>query len=169
MKKRYIFISLIVVCIVMFIITSFCSFFRVEGDSMNPTLVNNDVVYVRKTKSFKQGDLIAFNYNNKLLVRRVIALEGDKVNIDQNGYIFVNDKKLEESDEIISINQFDDTGWYYDLYMGDAKIKRCEVCGKLIKIKSKTKPEKYCEVCAKESELEKTRERVARYRENQKM
>lgn len=97
MKKRYIFISLIVVCIVMFIITSFCSFFRVEGDSMNPTLVNNDVVYVRKTKSFKQGDLIAFNYNNKLLVRRVIALEGDKVNIDQNGYIFVNDKKLEEN------------------------------------------------------------------------
>lgn len=97
MKKRYIFISLIVVCIVMFIITSLCSFFKVEGDSMNPTLVNNDVVYVRKTKSFKQGDLIAFNYNNKLLVRRVIALEGDKVNIDQNGYIFVNDKKLEEN------------------------------------------------------------------------
>ena len=97
MKKRYIFISLIVICIVMFIITSFCSFFKVEGDSMNPTLVNNDVVYVKKTKSFKQGDLIAFNYNNKLLVRRVIALEGDKVNIDQNGYIFVNDKKLEEN------------------------------------------------------------------------
>lgn len=97
MKKRYIFISLIVVCIVMFIITSFCSFFKVEGDSMNLTLVNNDVVYVRKTKSFKQGDLIAFNYNNKLLVRRVIALEGDKVNIDQNGYILVIDKKLEEN------------------------------------------------------------------------
>ena len=97
MKKHCVFISLIVVCIVMFIITSFCSFFKVEGDSMNLTLVNNYVVYVRKTKSFKQGDLIAFNYNNKLLVRRVIALEGDKVNIDQNGYIFVDDKKLEEN------------------------------------------------------------------------
>ena len=97
MKKRYIFSGLIVVCIVMFIMTSFCSFYKVEGDSMNPVLVNNDVVYVRKTKSFKQGDLIAFNYNNKLLVRRVIALGGDKVNIDQNGYIFVNDKKLEEN------------------------------------------------------------------------
>lgn len=97
MKKRYIFIVLLVVCIVMFIITSFCSFYKVEGDSMNPTLVNNDVVYVKKSKSFEQGDLIAFNYNNKLLVRRVIALGGDKVNIDQNGYIFVNDKKLEEN------------------------------------------------------------------------
>lgn len=97
MKKRYIFSGLIVVCIVMFIMTSFCSFYKIEGDSMNPVLVNNDVVYVRKTKSFKQGDLIAFNYNNKLLVRRVIALGGDKVNIDQNGYIFVNDKKLEEN------------------------------------------------------------------------
>ena len=126
MKKRYIFIGLIVVCIVMFIITSFCSFFKVEGDSMNPTLVNNDVVYVRKTttwcpiyvvegesmdptlvnndvvcikktKSFKQGDLIAFQYNNKLLVRRVIGLSGDKINIDSNGYVFVNEKKLDES------------------------------------------------------------------------
>ena len=97
MKKRYIFSGLIVACVVMLIITSFCSFYKVEGDSMNPALVNNDVVYVRKTKSFKQGDLIAFNYNNKLLVRRVIALGGDKVNIDQNGYIFVNDKKLEEN------------------------------------------------------------------------
>ena len=94
MKKRYIFISLIVVCIVMFIITSFCSFFRVEGDSMNPTLVNNDVVYVRKIKSFKQGDLIAFNYNNKLLVRRVIALEGDKVNIDQMSIPLIEDHSL---------------------------------------------------------------------------
>ena len=48
-------------------------------------------------KSFKQGDLIAINYNNKLLVRRVIALSGDEVNIDTKGYIYVNDKKLEEN------------------------------------------------------------------------
>lgn len=51
----------------------------------------------KKKKSFKQGDLIAINYNNKLLVRRVIALSGDKVNIDTEGYVFVNDEKFEEN------------------------------------------------------------------------
>ena len=54
-------------------------------------------MYQKKTKSFKQGDLIAINYNNKLLVRRVIALSGDVVNIDTDGYVFVNEKKLEEN------------------------------------------------------------------------
>lgn len=64
---------------------------------MSPTLSHNDLVCIKKTKSFKQGDLVAINYNNKLLIRRVIALSGDKVNIDADGYVFVNDKKLEEN------------------------------------------------------------------------
>ena len=97
MKKHCVFISLIVVCIVMFIITTWCPIYVVEGESMDPTLVNNDVVCIKKTKSFKQGDLIAFQYNNKLLVRRVIGLSGDKINIDSNGYVFVNEKKLDEN------------------------------------------------------------------------
>ena len=97
MKKHCVFISLIVVCIVMFIITTWCPIYVVEGESMEPTLVNNDVVCIKKTKSFKQGDLIAFQYNNKLLVRRVIGVSGDKINIDSSGYVFVNEKKLDEN------------------------------------------------------------------------
>ena len=97
MKRKITFISLIVICIIMFLITTFCPFYTVEGSSMSQTLCHNDLVCIKKTKSFKQGDLIAINYNNKLLVRRVIALSGDKVNIDTDGYVFVNDKKLEEN------------------------------------------------------------------------
>ena len=96
MKKKITFISLIIICIIMFLITTFCPIYKVEGNSMSPTLKNNDYVCIKKTKSFKQGDLIAFEYNNKLLVRRVIALSNGEVNIDTNGYVFVNDKKLEE-------------------------------------------------------------------------
>ena len=58
----------------MFLITTFCPFYTVEGSSMSPTLRHNDLVCIKKTKSFKHGDLIVINYNNKLLVRRVIAL-----------------------------------------------------------------------------------------------
>ncbi|WP_295095917.1 signal peptidase I [uncultured Catenibacterium sp.] len=97
MKRKITFISLIVICIIMFLITTFCPFYTVEGSSMSPTLSYNDLVCIKKTKSFKQGDLVAINYNNKLLIRRVIALSGDKVNIDADGYVFVNDKKLEEN------------------------------------------------------------------------
>lgn len=97
MKKKITFISLIVICIIMFLITTFCPFYTVEGSSMSSTLRHNDLVCIKKTKSFKQGDLITINYNNKLLVRRVIALSGDEVNIDTKGYIYVNDKKLEEN------------------------------------------------------------------------
>ena len=64
---------------------------------MSPTLKEDDVVCIKKTKTFHSGDLIAFQSNNKMLVRRVIALGGDKVNIDQDGYVFVNDKKVNDS------------------------------------------------------------------------
>lgn len=68
--------------------------------------------------------------------------------------------ELELENKVIEINQFDDIGWYYDLYMGDAKIKQCEVCGKLIKIKSKHDgSSKYCEECAYIVNLEKQKER----------
>lgn len=97
MKKHFVFVSLIAVCIVMFIITTWCPIYVVEGESMNPALVNNDVVCIKKTKSIKHGDLIVFQYNNKLLVRRVIGLSGDKINIDPSGYVFVNEKRLDEN------------------------------------------------------------------------
>ena len=84
---------------------------------MSPTLKNNDYVCIKKTKSFKQGDLIAFEYNNKLLVRRVIALSNDEVNIDTNGYVFVNDKKLEE--DYLSSRK-DNPLWYDDLPVDSA-------------------------------------------------
>ena len=64
---------------------------------MNPALVNNDVVCIKKTKFIKHEDLIVFQYNNKLLVRRVIGLSGDKINIDPSGYVFVNEKRLDEN------------------------------------------------------------------------
>ena len=52
MKKKITFISLIIICIIMFLITTFCPFYKVEGNSMSPTLKNNDYVCIKKTKSF---------------------------------------------------------------------------------------------------------------------
>lgn len=69
---------------------------RIYGDSMTDTLHNQDIVVSVKGGSLKQGDVIAFYYNNKILVKRVIAQAGEWVDIDEEGNVYVNDKKLDE-------------------------------------------------------------------------
>lgn len=49
-----------------------------------------------KGSDFKTGDVVAFYYNNKILVKRVIAGPGDWVYIDDDGNVFVNGEELDE-------------------------------------------------------------------------
>ncbi len=72
-----------------------------NGHNMEPGLQPGDIVILQKTDDVKTGDVCAFYFNNKLLLRRVIAREGDKVEIDEKGYVKVNGEFLEE-DEYIS-------------------------------------------------------------------
>ena len=69
---------------------------RIYGSSMNPTLAEEDIVLSLKSNDFKTGDIIAFYYNNKILVKRVIANPGEWVDIDKDGNVYVNNVKLEE-------------------------------------------------------------------------
>lgn len=69
---------------------------RIYGSSMAPTLENGDIVVSLRRGEFESGDVIAFYYNNKILVKRVIAGAGDWVDIDENGYVTVNGLPLEE-------------------------------------------------------------------------
>lgn len=69
---------------------------RIYGNSMTNTLHDGDIVVSVKGSSFKTGDVIAFYYNNKILVKRVIAHSGDWVNIDAEGNVYVNEQQLEE-------------------------------------------------------------------------
>lgn len=69
---------------------------RIYGGSMTPTLQDGDVVAAVKTSDFDPGDVVAFYYNNKILVKRVIAGPGDWVDIDPSGTVFVNGAELAE-------------------------------------------------------------------------
>lgn len=69
---------------------------QLSGTSMEPTLEPGEIVVAVKNSDFKTGDLIAFYYNNKILVKRVIAEAGDYVDIDQDGNVYVNNQKLDE-------------------------------------------------------------------------
>ena len=69
---------------------------QIEGTSMEPTLSNGDIVLLTKTTRFDRGDLCGFTWNNKLLIKRVIGLPGDWIEIDTDGTIYLNGEKLEE-------------------------------------------------------------------------
>ena len=69
---------------------------RIYGSSMSPTLEDGEIVVTVKSQHLEAGDIIAFYYGNKLLVKRYIAGPGDWVRIDADGRVFVNDKELNE-------------------------------------------------------------------------
>ena len=70
---------------------------EITDSSMNPLLNDNDIVLTFKTNKLKRGDIIAFYHGNKILVKRVIGVSGDWVNIEQDGLVFVNGEKIEEN------------------------------------------------------------------------
>ena len=69
---------------------------QIYGSSMADTLHDGDIVISVKGSRFESGDLIAFYYNNKILVKRVIAQAGEWVDIDENGAVSVNGRPLDD-------------------------------------------------------------------------
>lgn len=69
---------------------------QIYGNSMTPTLKDGEILYTVKSSDLKVGDVVAFYYNNKILVKRMICSAGDWIDIDEDGTVYVNDKELEE-------------------------------------------------------------------------
>lgn len=69
---------------------------RVTGSSMTPTMQNDELVVCSKRSNFKAGDIVAFYYNNKILLKRVIGTAGDVIDIKEDGTVFLNGEELDE-------------------------------------------------------------------------
>ena len=69
---------------------------QIYGTSMTPTLSESDIVVSVKGGDIQQGDIIAFYYNNRVLVKRVIATGGQTVNMDKDGNVTVDGVLLDE-------------------------------------------------------------------------
>lgn len=102
-RKRYrrvlrstIYTLVTVAAIAVLVATIFLPVLQVYGGSMTPTLSDGDIVLTLKTSEFETGDVIAFYYNNKILIKRVIASAGDWIDITPEGDVYVNGELLDE-------------------------------------------------------------------------
>lgn len=85
-----------VAAIAVLIATLWLPVLQVYGNSMTPTLQNGEIIFTVKVSEFEPGDIISFYYNNKILIKRVIARSGEWVNMDADGNVYVNETLLDE-------------------------------------------------------------------------
>ncbi len=93
---------------------------RIFGTSMDPTLAEGDIVVSVKYSKFEAGDIVAFYYNNKILVKRVVATAGQWVDIGADGTVFVNGEVLDEP--YIAEKAFGETDIELPYQVPDARI-----------------------------------------------
>lgn len=87
---------LVVAAIAILVATLVMPVLHISGSSMTPVIGDGDIAAVIRGTQFERGDIIAFYYSNKVLVKRVIAVEGEWINIDNNGRVYINGELLDE-------------------------------------------------------------------------
>lgn len=102
-KRRYrsvlrstVYTLITVAAIAILVATLWLPVLQIYGNSMTPTLQDGEIIFTVKTADFEPGDIVAFYYNNKILIKRVICGPGDWVNIDDDGTVYINEVVLEE-------------------------------------------------------------------------
>lgn len=94
--KSTLYTLITVAAVAVLVATLWLPVLQIYGTSMTPTLRDGEIVFTVKTSDLQPGEVVAFYYNNKILVKRVIAQSGDWVNIDEDGTVYVNSEKLDE-------------------------------------------------------------------------
>ncbi len=94
--RSTIFTLVVVASIAVLIATLWMPVLRIYGVSMNPSLEDGNIVISVKESKFDPGEVVAFYYNNKILVKRAVAKAGDWVDIDDSGNVYVNNVLLNE-------------------------------------------------------------------------
>lgn len=94
--KSTVFTLVAVAAIAVLVATLWMPVLEIYGSSMTPSLEDGEIVVSTKTTEFKSGEIIAFYYNNNVLIKRVIATSGQWINITEDGTVYVDGKELNE-------------------------------------------------------------------------
>ena len=94
--KGTIAVLIVVAAVVTLVLTLWLPVVQVAKSSMMPTLSDGDVIFFSSIGNIKRGDVVAFYFGRELLIKRVIAVEGEWVNIDADGIVYIDDEPLDE-------------------------------------------------------------------------
>ena len=94
--RSTVFTLVVVAAVAVLVATVWMPVLQIYGASMTPTLNEGDIVVSLKGAEFRQGDLVAFYIGNKILVKRVIAGPGETVDIDEEGNVSIDGRRLQE-------------------------------------------------------------------------
>lgn len=94
--RSTIYILITVAAAAVLIATLFLPVLRIYGSSMTPSLSEKDIVVSVKGFGYERGDIVSFYYNNKILVKRIIAFAGEYVDIDEDGNVCIDGKLIDE-------------------------------------------------------------------------
>lgn len=115
-RKRYnsvlrstLFTLVVVAAVSVLVATLWLPVLQIYGKSMEPCLNEGEIVISVKDKEFETGDIIAFYYNNKILVKRVIGKPGQWISIDENGTVSLDNEVL------------------YEPYIKDKSLGQCDI------------------------------------------
>ena len=86
----------IMLCSGAMILVLFLPVLEVSGSSMEPTLKDGDVLLLAHDSNIQSGELCGMYAHDRLILKRVIALSGDVVTMDEYGNVFVNNLALTE-------------------------------------------------------------------------
>lgn len=102
-KRRYrsvlrstVYTLITVAAVAILVATLWLPVLQIYGNSMTPTLQDGEIVFSVKSSDMEPGDIVAFYYNNKILVKRVVCGPGDWIDIDEDGTVYVNQVRLDE-------------------------------------------------------------------------
>ena len=94
--RTTLFSLLVVAAVAVIIAVLLMPVLQISGSSMEDTLMDGDLMVALNNGKYKTGDVIGFYFNNGILIKRVIAVTGDWVDIDDDGTVYVNGVKLDE-------------------------------------------------------------------------
>lgn len=108
--RNTVFTLVTVAAVAVLIATIWMPVLQIYGNSMTPMLNDGEIVMSLKTSKINKGEVIAFYYNNKILIKRVIGNSGDWIRVTDNGDVYVNDILLDEP-------------YVSDMALGDSNIE----------------------------------------------
>lgn len=89
-------VLVVVAAVTALVATRLLVLIQINGDSMSPTLASGEVIFLHQTKEIRKGDIVGFYYGGRILLKRVIGSEGDWIEMDREGNVYVNGEPLSE-------------------------------------------------------------------------